>query len=358
MKVFTVAIIATLVLLVGGMFAMTRNNDKPSSSEKVSNEILIPRSSYQTSPNATVTLVEFGDYQCPACGDYYPLVKKLTEEFGDKLNFVFRNFPLTQHKNANISALATEAAGLQGKFWEMHDKIYETQDKWSNLTPSDAKNMFEGFAKDLKLDTEEFRNNIMSLTLKTKIENDVNDGRLAKITSTPTFFLNGEKLNNPGSFEDFETLIKAALVKNPITQNPSSEKYHAHFDLKVYLNGKAVDLSLPQYQSTEDKELDPDIHVHDGNGKVVHLHAKNITLKRFFDSIKLTILPGTKGYVNGKLVDNILEYVPQDLDRIVVGNGPIDAVSNDACIYSEKCPERGKPPTEACVGGLGTGCEE
>ncbi len=356
MKIFVFAIIATLVLLVGGVFLMTRGNNTSSSSDKISTEILVPKDSYQTSPSATVTLVEFGDYECPACGAYHPLVKQLLQEFSGKINFVFRNFPLTQHKNAAISAYAVEAAGLQNRFWEMHDKIYETQDAWS--TSTNAKDIFVGFAKDLGLDEDKFKRDIDSSVVKEKVHKGLTDGSLAKVDSTPTFFLNGEKLNLPDTYEDFKILVSAALLKNPISQKPEDEDYHIHFDLKVYLNNKAVDLSPPQYQSTEDKELDSDVHVHDGNGKVVHIHKKGITLKRFFDSIKIFLPVGTKGYVNGKKLENILDYTPEDLDRILIGSSNLNSVSDDACIYSEKCPERGKPPTEACVGGLGTNCKE
>ncbi len=364
-KIFISVIFATLVLLFGGVYLFSKNGGTTNTA-KVGDTILIASDSFVTggiengnylpkSQTALATLVEFGDYQCPACGAYHPLVKQLLTEMSGKVNFVFRNFPLTQHANANVSAYAVEAAGIQNKFWQMHDKVYETQKDWSESMT--AKDIFIGYAKELGLDITQFKKDIDSQAIKEKVARDSNDGTLVKLNSTPTFFLNGIKLENPASFEELKKLVEDAIKNTPLSQAQSSQLFHAHFDLKVILNGKPLDLSLAKYQSTDKIELDPSVHLHDGNGKVVHLHKAEIRLRDFFSSIKVTIPENVEAYVNGKRMEKILDYMPHDLDQIIIGSSNLSLISNDACIYSEKCPERGKAPTESCVGGLGTGCE-
>jgi protein-disulfide isomerase len=145
---------------------------------------------------ATITLVEFGDYQCPHCGHAYPLLKQLTEEMGDQLYFVFRNFPLQEsHPAAMIAAQAAEAAGKQNKFWEMHDLIFEHQDILSGHTLLD-------FAEELKLDLKEFAKDWKSNEVLDKIESDFESGVRSGVNGTPTFFVNDQiLLSYDGSYE-------------------------------------------------------------------------------------------------------------------------------------------------------------
>ena len=354
-KTFLGVVLATFILLFGGIYLFTKGG--PTGQQKISDAVLIPEGSYKFVNSETpAVLVEFGDYQCPACGTYHPLVKNLLVDFSGKLNFVFRHFPLSQHANAPISSYAVEAAGLQGKFWEMHNKIYETQSAWSGS--ADAKGIFVGYAKDLGLNVEKFKTDIESQKVKDKIFRDMADGNLIKVNSTPTFFLNGEKIKIAGNYEELKKMIQDALDKKPQVERADTSPYHIHFDLKVYVGGSVLNLALPEYQSEEGKELDPNVHIHDKQGKVAHVHKEGTTLKEFFDSLKVVIPADTIAYVNGKKVENILNYVPQDLDRILIGGSDISRVSDEACIYSLKCPERGTPPPEACVGGLGTDCVE
>ncbi|HKC04906.1 MAG TPA: thioredoxin domain-containing protein [Patescibacteria group bacterium] len=367
-KVFIGVVLATLVLLTGGIYLFTKGGSSPPTSNKISEDILVPPGSnitgglvngvYQeASKNATLTLVEFGDFECPACGAYHPLTKQLITEYAGKMNFVFRNFALSQHANAPISSYAAEAAALQGKFWQMHDKLYENQNEWA--TSGSARDILIGYAQVLGLNTVQFKADIDSQKVHDKVSKDSNDGDLIGVNSTPTFYINGEKVENlPGSYDEFKALIVDAINKKPLSSASQQEAFHIHFDLKVYLNGKAVDLSQDKYQSTEGHELSPNIHLHDGNGKVVHVHKQNIQLRVLFDSLKITLPDNVLAYVNGKRVTNILDYIPQDLDQILIGSSNLSSVSNDACIYSLKCPERGAPPTENCVGGLGTGCTD
>lgn len=366
-KGLVLGVLATILILVGGVFLFGKSGSSVTSGSKVSDEILTPAGVEKTggfvngnylpaSSTATVTLVEFGDYQCPACGAYHPLVKRLLTDFSGKINFVFRDFPLSQHANASITSNAVEAAGLQGKYWQMHDKIYENQSEWSNST--DAMTILIGYAKNLGLNVEQFGKDIDSPAVKDKVQKGISDGNLAGINATPTFFVNGLKLDNPGSYDEFKKTIQQALDKSKISQTPSAAAYHVHFDLKVYLNGSPVNFALSKYQESKTNPLDANIHFHDGNGKVVHVHKAGVALKELFDSFKLAIPAGSVAYVNGKKVEDILNYVPQDLDQILIGSSNLTSVSKDACVYSLKCPERGTPPPEDCVGGLGTGCSD
>jgi protein-disulfide isomerase len=219
-KSFLIIGLITLAIFVGGIFLFGRGGSSNSSTNVVNSSLLVPANAIQTSgivngtylpasASATLTLVEFGDYECPACGIYSPLVKELLTNFAGNVNYVFRNFPLTQHKNANISSYAVEAAGLQGKYWEMHEKMYATQADWSNL--SDPTSIFIGFAKDMGLDVNRFTNDLGSSIVKNKVQNDLNDGNTIGITQTPTFYLNGKKLVLNGTADQLKSLVEAAI---------------------------------------------------------------------------------------------------------------------------------------------------
>jgi protein-disulfide isomerase len=147
------------------------------------------------SSTAAVTLIEYSDFECPACATYQPIVNELEKKYGDKIAVVYRYFPLRQiHKSADLAAQASEAAGLQGKFWEMHDLLFSRQTQWS--TASDVKQTLIDYASELKLDTAKFTADLESQTVKDRVNIDVASGEAIGINSTPTFYLNGEKLAN------------------------------------------------------------------------------------------------------------------------------------------------------------------
>ncbi len=136
--------------------------------------------------NASLTLVQYGDYQCPYCGAAYPEVRKVQAELGSKLLFVFRNFPLTNvHEFAMNAAETAEAASAQGKFWQMHDFLYEHQD-----TLGDPR-VASGYAKKLGLDTQRFEREIAQHAYQKRIKEDVNGGIRSGVNGTPTFYTNG-----------------------------------------------------------------------------------------------------------------------------------------------------------------------
>lgn len=161
--------------------------------------------------NAKAVLVEYSDFQCQGCAFYYRIINTLEKEVGDKMLFVYRHFPLPQHKNARLSAYASEAAGNQGKFWEMHSIIFENQKIWSDT--DDAKQIFTDYAKSLNLDLTQFEKDLDSVKVKDKVENDLKSGQQLGVNSTPTFYLNGKKLNNIESYEQFKQIIEKEAEK-------------------------------------------------------------------------------------------------------------------------------------------------
>ena len=158
-------------------------------------------------------LIEYSDFQCPACGHYYPLVKQLAQEFGDGMQFAYRHFPLPSHKNAELAARVAEAGGAQNKFWEMHDMIFEHQEEWSGKSGAGAQADFKQYSEKLGLDTARFDSDLDSDAIKNKVENDRQSGLRSKVNSTPTFFLNGQKIQNPRSYDEFKSLINDTLSK-------------------------------------------------------------------------------------------------------------------------------------------------
>ncbi len=163
--------------------------------------------------NATVSLIEYGDYECPACAEYEPIVQQLLKDFDGRVTFSFRNFPLYSiHPDAGISAQAAEAAGLQGKFWEMHDLLYAKQSDWSNIPPASVvAQKFDSYASSLGLDVNKFNSDIVSSKVGSKIQTDVQTANAALIDHTPTYFVNMKQIPNPGSYKDFKAVIDAAL---------------------------------------------------------------------------------------------------------------------------------------------------
>ncbi len=157
----------------------------------------------QGNEKAGVTIVEFGDYQCPHCGAAYPIIKEIQEAFGDQVSFVFRNFPLSEsHQYATIAAQAAEAAAIQGKFWEMHDAIYEQQNSLDE-------DFLIKLSTELGLDTEQFKQDLNTYAVKEKVENDFESGIRSGVNGTPTFFVNGERFDG-GATDLYEMLKESA----------------------------------------------------------------------------------------------------------------------------------------------------
>lgn len=161
--------------------------------------------------NAPVTLVEYSDFQCPACRTYETSLKNLAQQYDQELRIVYRHFPLTTlHKNAQKAAYASEAASLQGKFWEYHDMLFNTQDVWSEQ--SNPETYFLDYAKSLGLDQERFKKDMDSDEVKSVVAEQARAGEKEKITGTPTFFLNGKYFETPKTYEGFSAAVVEQLI--------------------------------------------------------------------------------------------------------------------------------------------------
>ena len=366
-------IIATVLLLVGGVIFASKMGSSSSPSDSKSsvpvsqeNQKLLEVVSddyVKGNKEASVTIVEYLDFECEACGAYYPLVKQLAEEFKDNVRFVNRYFPLPGHKNGLPAALAVEAAGKQGKYWEMHNTLFDNQKSWGEKQSADPA-IFEGYAKQIGLNMDQYKKDVISNEVKERVNRDKTSGTKLGVSGTPTFFLNGEKIPNPKIPEDFKTFINAAILKAPKPSGqPLGEKVHEHADFALFINGEKTLLqNRPEFF-----EKDPDIHSHKDTEEVIHKHKTGVTLGQLIDSWKTNLPQKVEWYLNGSKQDgDFRQYEFKDLDRILLsfsdsGFSPtskqVSEITDRACVYSEKCPERGKPPTENCVGGLGTDCD-
>jgi protein-disulfide isomerase len=167
----------------------------------------------QGSPNAPARLEEFGDFQCPPCGQFHPVLVQMHKEFGDQLRITFREFPLYPgHQHSVIAASAAEAAGLQGKFWEMHDLLYEHQGDWKDQF--DVRPMFEGYAKQIGLDIERWKSDIGSEQVAKRITLDGSRGHSLGVKGTPTVFMNGREVPFQSLFppENLRVVIQNELT--------------------------------------------------------------------------------------------------------------------------------------------------
>ena len=165
-----------------------------------------------TDPAGRPVLIEYADFQCPACAAYYPLLKQLEKEYGGKYVFVYRYFPLSQHQWGRQTAYAAEAADKQEKFSAMHDLLYENQKDWADST--NAGDIFLGYAQKIGLNLEQYKTDIDSASVKDKVESDYQSGVRSGVNSTPTFFLNGKKIQ-PQSYEEFKQDMEQELHKTP-----------------------------------------------------------------------------------------------------------------------------------------------
>jgi formate-nitrite transporter family protein len=167
-------------------------------------------------PTASVTIEEFGDFECPPCALLHPILKTLENEFGDRMRIIFREYPLVpNHQHALYAASAAEAAALQGKFWEMHAKLYENQKTWHEAF--DVRPIFDDYAKQIGLDLERFKRDVNSDSVARRITEDGKRGRSLNVKGTPTVFMNGREV-------PFETIMDAGRFRNAITAELSNPR--------------------------------------------------------------------------------------------------------------------------------------
>src|SRR5882757_8049534 len=209
------AVIAAIVVVLGGVFVLTSNKDNKTSGGGSSK----PTSHIEGSTSTGVKLVEYGDYECPFCGQFYPVVKQVVEQYKDKIQFQFSNLPLSQiHRYAFAGARAAEAASLQGKFWEMHDLLYQNQDPngqqgWVADSSDVLSDYFVKFAQQAGVaNISQFKTDFASRKVNDAINADLAAFKKTGLDeSTPTFFLDGKHISPTYDVSSFQKAIDAEI---------------------------------------------------------------------------------------------------------------------------------------------------
>lgn len=202
------AIVAIIVVIFGGVMFF---NNSDSSNNGSANGDAKPSNHVKGDGKTGVTLVEYGDFQCPFCGQYYPIVQQVEQKYKEQITFQFRHLPLLQiHQNAFAASRAAEAASLQGKFWEMYDKLYQNQEAWSETgKPLEA---FSTYAQQIGLNVDQFKQDFSSSAVNDVINADIREfDKTKEQKSTPTFFLDGKKISAT-SVDEFSKLIDEAIA--------------------------------------------------------------------------------------------------------------------------------------------------
>lgn len=206
-------ILGVVIVALFGLFFFTGNKNDSANTSQTSNNATVSNHSIGGNKK-NVELLVYGDFQCPVCSQFYAVEKQIMEAYGDDIKFTFRHFPLdTIHPNARGASRAAEAAGKQGKFFEMHDLLYENQEAWSGS--SNAKTIFDQYAKQIGLDINKFSEDYASELTNSTINADRNEGNSKGVEGTPTYFINGRKLDNTelSSVESFKKVIEAEIAK-------------------------------------------------------------------------------------------------------------------------------------------------
>ncbi|MFX4287738.1 DsbA family protein [Janibacter sp. G349] len=208
LKLSMAMIVAVLVALVAAVtFSRAGEEAAPTGSGSGASAPLVRDDSPRLTSGKKAVFVEYLDFECEACGAAHPVMTDLREKYGNDVTFVVRYLPL--HGNSMNAALAAEAAREQDKFEEMHDKLFETQAEWSHSESSKEKT-FEGYAQELGLDMKQYRASLKDPAAAKRIEQSTKDAQTLGVTGTPTFFLDGKKIE-PTTIADFETKLDAAI---------------------------------------------------------------------------------------------------------------------------------------------------
>lgn len=191
--------LSTIIFLIAGIMLVTRVHHSKAQSNEQGNA-------------AVVTITEYSDYQCPACAYFHPIVEKLKDKYGDQIELELKFFPLNSHQYAALAARAAQAAKNQGKFKEMHNLLFEEQKRWSNSR--NPASIFVEFARKLDLNMEQFKNEINAAETQKIVMEEREEGRQKGVNATPTFFIDGEQLNDlPRTFEEFDQVVQNHLEK-------------------------------------------------------------------------------------------------------------------------------------------------
>lgn len=201
-KIVQISLFLIFILVAGGALYYGLNSDSNEASGSASND---------QNPQK-VEILKYSDFQCPACREYVPIEKQLEDEYGEMIEFQYRHFPLSGFQYSQLAARSAEAAREQGHFEEMHDLIFENQPEWSR---GGAREMFEEFAEEIGLDMEQFREDVESEEIAERVEQNRREGVRRTVTSTPTFFVNGRKLQqNPQSYDQFKSIVELHMYRS------------------------------------------------------------------------------------------------------------------------------------------------
>jgi len=215
MKQIIIAVIVVVGIITGA--TLLGGKDDSSTTGTASNN-------WYGQESGVITVTEYADFQCPACAQFFPLVQQVKEQFKDKVRFEFKHFPLVQiHPNATSAHRAAQAASNQGKFWEMHDIIYQNQTTWSSS--KNPTGIFEQFAQQVGLDMAKFKTDSASSDALAVINADIATGKDLKVSGTPTFFIDGkviEDTNSIATVDDFSKVIQAAIDARQNTPAPTN----------------------------------------------------------------------------------------------------------------------------------------
>ena len=229
-SLLAVVLLSALALIISGCVpekTTTANKTAANSSSKSAAEIYakaLPGANPPNSlgaPNAPVTFEEFADFQCPTCALMHPKVQELRAAYGDRLRIIFREFPLKipAHDKSYEAAVAAEAAGMQGKFWDMQNLLFTNQQTWS-VAPA-YRQIFEDYAQKLGLDVEKFKDDMAGLAAKNRVNADLERGNSLGINSTPSFFINGNPVQQSDmSLEGMKRMVDVELQKSQAGNQP------------------------------------------------------------------------------------------------------------------------------------------
>jgi protein-disulfide isomerase len=212
-----IAVLLVVVVVFGGAIMLSQ------SAAEENNIGVTIESRIKGNPDAPFTMAEYSDFECPACAAYQPVVNSILDQFDDLVNLEYRHFPLPMHRHARPAAVAAEAAGQQGKFFEFHDILFDRQSEWASAAVPTA--FFVQYAEELELDVELFRRHLKSSIIADYVAEQFNVGREKGISSTPTFFVNDQQIvmNQGDTFEDFVTRVVAIIDPSAVPENNNPE---------------------------------------------------------------------------------------------------------------------------------------
>lgn len=206
-------ILVAIIFAVNYSFS-SRNGGASFVSSSKTEDILKPKADdwiIGNLPTAKLVLIEYSDFECPACAAYHPLTKRLAADFPSQVAFIYRHYPWFFHPHAKEASIVAEAAGRQGKFWEMSDLLFAEQERWAPV--SKVEGIFLSYATKLGLDTTKFQADLKDPALTARVQRDLDEAKQLGVTYTPAFFLGNKLIDNPRSYDDFKAFIQKNLSR-------------------------------------------------------------------------------------------------------------------------------------------------